>query len=264
MGCPSMVGSGPVTSYSNIALAGSGKKGILKKLDGGYYEIILGAFAAFANGGWIYDTRTAMRYMENDKEFLDTLQSGKLRSEWGHPIREAGMSDKDWYIRICTIQENNTSSHIRRVSVSMDTVTDERGRKVAAIIGEVCPSGFKANEFRNMLENPHEDVNYSIRCFAAKDFRTMHKHINRIITWDSVSTPGIKVASKYKTPSLESKQDVCSLLDEAEFNINRLRSQLTEGVNDASFESNNPYLKILNGIYEDSKVSVSVPRTLTW
>jgi len=255
--------SGPVTSYSNIALAGSCKQGILKKLDNGYCEIILGAFAAFGNGGWLYDARTAMRYIEQDRDFLALLQSGRLRSEWGHPRRLPGMTDQDWFIRICEIMENNVSSHIRKISVSMNTVRDERGRMVVAVIGEVRPSGPHEGSFQRMLDNPDEDVNYSIRCFANKNFKMMTKHINRIITWDSVFDPGIKVATKYKTPSLESRA-VTQVLDDVEFNLDQLRQGLLDPANAASFENMSPFVKVLDGLYEDTRVSIAMPTTLKW
>lgn len=261
--------TGPVASYSNIALAGSGKKGILKKLDNNYTEIILGAFAAFGNGGWLYDAKTAMRYIENDREFLALLQNGRLRSEWGHPRRVPGMSDKEWFIRICDIVESNTASQIRRIRVSMDTVKDERGRQVVAVIGEVTPSGPQSGTFARQLENPDEDVNYSIRCFAHRDFSKMTKHINRIITWDNVNDPGIAVASKYQTPSLESKQDVARMLDCAEFNLDRIRAGLTDeaSINDDSFESVAPYVQVIDSLVAaeaQHRIQVPMPKTLLW
>lgn len=256
--------TGPIASYSNIALAGSGKKGILKKLDNNYHEIILGAFAAFGNGGWLYDLKSAMRYIENDREFLNLLQAGRLRSEWGHPRRDPGMNDREWFMRICDIVESNTASHIRRIRVSMDTVKDERGRYVAAVIGEVTPSGPQASCFQRQLENPDEDVNYSIRCFAHRNLGNMTKHINRIITWDNVNDPGIAVASKYQTPSLESKQDVGRMLDEAEFHLTRLKESMEQSCNDSSFESLSPYVKIIDSLTEDTRVQVAMPKSFQW
>lgn len=251
-------------TYSNVALQGTLKKGILKQLDNGYYEIILGAFAAFGNGGWIYDEATAMRYIENDRDFLAELKGGRMYSEWGHPVRLPGQSDADWFARICSILETNTSSHIRAIKLSFNTVTDEKGRKVVAVIGEVKPAGYKADEFRLLLENPHADVAYSIRSFARRDFATSRKHITKIITWDSVTTPGIAVASKYNTPSLESK-DVTLILDkvEVEFNLQRLRNNVPEAMNAESFESM-PHVKILNSLYEEHKRSIQVPATFRW
>lgn len=249
-------------TYSNVALANTGKEGILKKLDRGYYEIILGAFAAFGNGGWMYDEKTAKSYIESDREFLAELKGGRMYSEWGHPVRAPGMTDPQWFERICSILESNTSSHIRAINLSYNTVTDERGRKVVAVIGEVAPAGKQASSFRDMLENPDMDVPYSIRSFARKEFKTNRKHITKIITWDSVTTPGIAVASKYKTPSLESKQHVSQLLDEAEFNLERLR-QGVGAINDESFE-NQPHVKILTSLYENTKRSIQVPASFKW
>lgn len=251
-------------TYSNVALAGSGKKGVLRQLDNGYYEIIIGAFAAFGNGGWVYDEATAKRYIESDREFLAELQGGRMYSEWGHPVRLPGQSDAEWFARICSILETNTSSHIRRIHLSYNTVVDERGRKVVAIIGEVRPAGYKADEFRLMLDNPDADVAYSIRSFARKDFQRSIKHITKIITWDSVTTPGIAVATKYKTPSLESKS-VTETLDrvEQEFNLSRLRNSVIEPCNDVSFE-NMPHVKILTSLYEEHARSIQVPSTFAW
>lgn len=257
--------SGPVTSYGNVALAGSGKQGILKKLDNNYHEIILGAFGAFGNGDWLYDTASAMKYMENDPDFLAMLQGGRLKSEWGHPDRLPGMSDRDWFIRICEIKEKNVSSQIRRIRPSLDTVVDERGRKVVALIGEVTGSGPFSSEFNRSLENPDEDVNYSIRCFAKKNFNNMTKFMTKIITWDSVTDPGIAVASKYKTPSLESKSHVARMLDSAEFNLEHLRGQLHEvPANDVSFESSGNAIKIFNSLYVETKKQFAMPKTLAW
>lgn len=258
--------AGPVTSYSNIALAGSGKKGILKKLDNNYYEIIIGAFGAFGNGGWLYDTRTAMRYLENDREFLEMLQNGRLRGEWGHPVRPTGMSDRDWFVRINTVLESNISTHFRKIRTSLDTVKDERGRAVVAIIAEASPDGPHIQATQRMFDNPDADMNYSIRCFAAKNMATMTKHINRIVTWDLVVDPGIAVASKYKTPSLECKTTVASMLDEAEFNLMRIRQGLahSDGVNDESFEAMSPYIKIIDSMTEASNIQVAMPKSLQW
>src|SRR5690606_3593185 len=133
MGLP--LRSSNVVEYTNVALATTGKNGVLKKLDGNYYEIILGAFGAFGNGGWLYDERTAMNYLYNNHEFRNLIQRGQLRSEWGHPRRQPGMTDMEWIQRIHEIYEPNWSSHIRTVRTSFDTVKDERGRAVVAIIG---------------------------------------------------------------------------------------------------------------------------------
>lgn len=268
MGMPSiqLPNSNQVSSYSSIALANSGKKGVLKDVGNGYKEILLGAFGAFGNGGWLYDTASAMRYLENDQEFLRMMQAGRIRGEWGHPVRPPGMSDQDWFVRICTIVEANMCCHIRRVRPSLDTVVDERGRKVIALIGEVKPSGKEAKAFGDMLDNPDEDVNFSIRCFAKKNFGNMTKHMTKIITWDFVFDPGIALTTKYNTPSMESKS-VTRQLDEAEFNLERLRNgfdHTRQNNTEESFESVAPAVEILGSLYEKTKSQIFVPTSLGW
>jgi len=256
----------PFASYSNIVLSGSGKNGILKKCGNGYYEILLGALAAYGNGNWMYDENSGRNYIENDREFLAELQGGRLKGEWGHPRRPAGMSDQEWFIRINEIYEDNTCCTFGGIDLSMDLIKDDKGRRVVGIVGKVKPSGKQAASFRDMLENPEEDVPFSIRCFARKDFNSMRKHINKIVTWDYVTTPGIQVASKYNTPSLESKLNVSQMLDEAEFSLNGLKEGFQNAANDASMESNVKHIQLIDRMIETERTAgkIWVPASLKW
>lgn len=248
--------------FSNVLLSQTGKKGVLKQLDGGYYEILLGAFGTTGNGGWFYNTESAMRYVRSDREFLYMLNSGRLRSEYGHPVRTPGMTDAEWFVRVNTIFEPNVSSHIRKIDFSSDLVKDAKGRAVVAIIGQVRPYD---DRFRQQLENPHEDVNYSVRSFAKRDFRNMQKHVTKIITWDSVFDPGIKVASKYSTPSLESGRidfespdDVSIALDSYEFNVAQLKTEMANTAEIGNFESQSDIITVIDRLVERQSTSVSI------
>ncbi len=259
--------------YSNVMLPGPGKKGILKKLDNDYYEILIGAFAAHGNGGWFYDLDSAVRYMNTNAEFLHLLNNRRLRSENGHPVREPGMKDLDWMQRVHEIKESNWSSHFRKIRLSHDTVKDKKGRYVVAIIAEATPCGAHADAMKRSFENPDEDINYSIRSFARRDFRTMRKHINKIITWDTVTDPGIAEISKYNTPSMESRSldlenpgEVSRILDQYEFDLSGLRNQVTED-GSVSFESKGSAYTLIDSFYKDTKVTTSgiiVPKHLDW
>lgn len=243
-------------TYASVSLPTPGKKGVLKELDNGYYEIILGAFGAFGNGGWLYDEASAIKYVQSSPDFLELIANRRLRSEWGHPVRVPGMSDAAWFERVCTILESNWSSHIRKIHLSKDVVKDEKGRAVVAVIGEVTPCGPHAEAFKRCLENPDEDVNYSIRSFARRDFSTYRKHISKIVGWDNVWQPGIKVASKYLTPSLESASNVSDMLDSVEsslyteFHLDGIRQQLQNQATMESFESNQNVVQILTTLTE--------------
>lgn len=248
--------------FSNVLLSQTGKKGVLKELDGGYYEILLGAFGTSGNGGWFYNIESAMRYVRSDREFMYMLQNGRLRSEYGHPVREPGMTDAEWFVRVNTIYEPNVSSHIRKVDFSADLVKDAKGRSVIAIVGQVRPYDDK---FRQQLENPHEDVNYSVRSFAKRDFKSMQKHITKIVTWDSVFDPGIKLASKYSTPSLESSRidfenphEVAGALDSCVFDVSSLKHEVASMNQIGSFESRSDIITVIDHLVEKNTVSVPV------
>lgn len=259
--------------YSNVMLPGPGKKGILKELDNGYYEVLIGAFATHGNGGWFYDLDSAVRYMNSNAEFLHLLNNRRLRSEHGHPKRTKGMSDIDWMQRVHEIEESNWSTHIRKIRLSHDTVKDAKGRYVVAIIGEVTPCGAHRDAMLRTIENPDEDLNYSIRSFARRDFRNMRKHITKIITWDTVTDPGIGEISKYNTPSMESKvlnlenpSEVSRVLDQYDFDLNRLKDSVETGGAE-SFESKDSAYQLINSFYKDSKVTVggiAIPKHLDW
>lgn len=249
--------------FSNVLLQRTGKKGVLKELDNGYYEILLGAFGTVGNGGWFYDPEAAMNYIRRDKEFMEMLNCGRLRSEYNHPVRQPGMKDIDWFTRINTIDTSNVSSHIRAIDFSTDLVKDAKGRSVVSIIGQVRPYH---DTFRQQFENPYEDVNYSVRSYAERNFHTMTKSISKIITWDSVHNPGIKVASKYHTPSLESSRydiedpnQVAIILDSCEFNLHQLRNDAHSLDGSMSFESQSEIISVIDRLIEKTSVSVSVP-----
>ncbi len=211
--------SAAIASYGNMALLNTGKQGILKELDNGYVEILLGALGAVGNGGWIYDAKGCMNYLNTNPDFLQRLKVGQLKSEWGHPVRDPGMSDAAWFARVHTILESNTCAHIRAIKFTHDTVRDKNGRFVVGIIGEVCAWGKQSDSFSRMLRNPHGDVNFSVRSFTDNNPRTGRKIFTNVINWDHVTVPGIKETTKYNTPSMESEEIVSQLLDQAEFDL---------------------------------------------
>lgn len=258
-------------SYASVSLPTPGKKGILKKLDNDYFEIIVGAFGAFGNGGWLYDEKTSIDYFENNPEFLNLIKNRRLRSEWGHPRREAGMTDMQWLQRVHEIAEPNWSSHIRALHLSSNTVKDERGRNVVAVIGEVTPCGPNAEAFRRCLENPDEDVSYSVRSFARKNFSNGRKYLKKIVTFDSVWEPGIKAVNKFNTPSMESSQldisndtDVGIILDQAEFHLESISNAARqEALTNESFESNDDIFQIIDSL-TTSEVALKTNRQYAW
>lgn len=233
-----------IASYSNLALVNTGKQGVLKKLDNSYYEMMLGAVGAIGNGGWTYDAAGCMNYLKTNPDFLRRLKAGQLKMEWGHPVRELGMSDGAWFARVNNVLESNTCAAIRDIKFTTgDVIKDARGRSVVGIIGEIAPCGKQATSFRDMLENPHMDVNASVRSFTDNNTRTGLKTFLNVITWDYVTYPGIKETTKYNTPSMEGELMAMSL-DEAEFDLVNIRLDFmrSQAANDISMETRDQLL----------------------
>ncbi len=219
----------------------AGKRGVLKR-DGNYREIVLGAFNAFNASGHYYS------YTENSKlaeifressDFMRRIAAGQLYSEYDHPRTDPKMSRQDLFVRRMTIDPDRVAAHIRKVWLVPDAVEDIKGRKCMAVIGEVAPSGPFGKYLEESFENPSQNTAFSIRCFTRDTpvNGVLVKQILELVTFDSIShgEPGIKCASKYSTPSLESYtiSDMNNMID-------RLESKSLDGY---SSESHNAVLQ---------------------
>jgi hypothetical protein len=187
----------------------NGKRGILKDCGGGYKEIVLGAFNAFNASGHFYS------YSENSKlaqifhessDFMRRIAAGQLYSEYEHPKADPKMTRQELFVRRLTVDADRVAAHIRKVTLVPDAVEDVKGRRCIAVIGEVAPAGPFGKYVEESFNNPSQNTAFSVRCFT-KDTPisgVLYKQIVELVTWDFVSEPGIKCASKFDTPSLES------------------------------------------------------------
>jgi hypothetical protein len=155
--------------------------------------------------GAVYDETRARQFFQKSSAFMRRVTQGYLRGELGHPPQRDCKGYDDYVNRIHTILESNVAIHIRKVWLNHNYVMPD-GRKVIAIMGEVCGSGPHAGVFDRMLMNPHENLALSIRSMATDKFVAgkKRKYLDNIITWDLVNEPGLSVATKYNSPSCES------------------------------------------------------------
>jgi len=190
--------------YQCNVLQGINKVGDLKKLDNGYFEVRLGALGAFNSQGWLYSEPEGRRLIEGSGGLMRMMDTARLRGECGHPRFRAGMSQLEWFGRVNDIYEPNVCVHIRRIR--LEPGVDEKGRAVTMVVGEVKSSGKESVWLDKQLENPHEDVCFSIRSFTEDKVvgGVKTKFLKKIVTWDNVNEPGIAKSSKYGTASLES------------------------------------------------------------
>lgn len=197
-------------SYSCTALVGTNKSGVLRPTEDGYYTVVLGALNVFNSGGAYYALEPAKALFDESSAFMRRIKDGALRGECGHPRRAANMQPRDFFTRVLDVYEPNISHHIRRVWLEESGMRDDRGLVVVTIMGEVKPCGPMGPALKEALDNPSENVCFSIRSFT--DDRQVggiiQKALKTIVTWDWVNEPGISVAKKWRSPALESYEDM--------------------------------------------------------
>jgi len=191
--------------FSCTSLAGSNKVGNLKRDANGYYEMVVGALNVFNSAGQYYVYEQAKELFESSSQLMRRVSRGALRGEYGHPKMLPGMSNEQFANRVMSIYEENTCCHHKEITLDFDRVKDANGKPVIAIISKVYPSGPMGPALEKSLQNPNENVCFSIRAFT-DDFREggVYKRVLKtIVTWDLVNEPGIANAEKFQSPALE-------------------------------------------------------------
>jgi hypothetical protein len=196
--------------FSCESLVGTNRVGLLKQTDNGYYPMVVGALNVFNSGGSYYVYEQAKQLFEESSSLMRRVKRGVLKGEYGHPVRQPGMTPEDFMYRAMDILPKNVCCHHRSISLDFESVKDEKGNPVIAIISEVQPSGPMGDYLKASLDNKDENVCFSIRAFsddrmvAGKNVKTLRN----VITFDYVIEPGIEHAEKYKSPTLESRTEM--------------------------------------------------------
>lgn len=192
--------------YSCTRLQGTEKRGVLTPDADGYYEIIVGAVDVYNSAGAFYDFQSAKALFDASASLQRRIEAGQLRGEYGHPKRESGMSMRDYINRIMEIREDNICCHFKEIRLETGLVKSQGAKPVIAIVAKIKPCGPKGPALQAQLDNPNENVSFSIRSLTDDQYvgNTLVKTLRSIICWDYVNEPGIACAEKYKSPSLES------------------------------------------------------------
>jgi len=188
-------------------LMGTQKKGVLKPDHDGYYTVVLGAYGAYNSAGMFYDLQSAVPFFQQGSPLMRMLEKGVLRGEYKHPEKQGGQSDQAFIGRIRQIDSDRVAFHIRNLRLEPGQ-KDEKGRPVTVVIGEVRPSGPYGQVLKDALDNPHENVYFSVRSLTVDDMMRGVKYTRDIVTWDFVNEGGIYNANKYYSPALESFSQV--------------------------------------------------------
>lgn len=199
--------------FNCTALVGSNKAGVLKPDKNGYYDVVLGAFDFKNSAGENYPFTSAKHLFKSSSSLMRRINNGQCRGELGHPSKESGMSYRDYIERILEIREDKVSHHIKALRVDNQSVTDKDNRPIVAVIGKVKPSGPYGDILRESIDNPDENVAFSLRSLVEQGLENgvVQKHIKTLITYDYVNEPGISIANKYQSPGLESIEEECPI-----------------------------------------------------
>lgn len=255
-------------TYGCTALVGKNKVGNLKKDAQGYYnDVVLGALQAYNSAGAFYEAEQSKQLFEASAELQRRIKSGNCRGEVGHPRYQEGMSERAWFSRVNDIFEPNICVQMETVGLSYDTLRDKQGRPLVAVMGRIRPSGANERFLERQLDNPGENVCFSVRSFTrdVMERGVLVKYLQKIVTWDNVNEPGISVANKYDSPSLESM--AIADLDEHLFSLSTIQEQARqEEMAGVSMESGHaPGKELLQVIAQiEKKPRIFVPASFGW
>lgn len=186
-----------------------GKKGVVAKDDTGYYDMVIGGMNILNSKGEYYEYEAAKSLFENSSAFMRRVKRGALRGEVGHPRKQVGESVDAFLNRVLDICEPNVCVHYSEVYLDFENFKNPDGSKIVAIRAKLRPAGPKAQFLQEAIDNPKENVCFSIRSFTDNSYShgRVNKVLKNIITFDYVNEPGIHIAEKYKSPSLEAVEE---------------------------------------------------------
>jgi len=195
--------------FTCTALQGTGRQGRLAPDENGYYTLPIGGLDCFNSANEYYPYQAARNLFEQSSSFMRRTKTACLKGEYGHPKRQVGESDEMFAARVMRIEEKSVSHHFGEIWLDLNSVKDDKGRPIVAIMAKVKPAGPYGAALKESLDNEKEDTCFSIRAFT-EDVRrggVKLRNLVDIVTWDHVVEPGINIARKYKAPALEAHLD---------------------------------------------------------
>ena len=247
----------PAITFSILKTHASNKQ--LEKDSSGYYKVTLGAINSFNSAGQFYIADGVKELVEDSSSLLaKRLKSGYLNGEMEHPEYKQGMTKEAYLLRTLKIDMTNISHHIKEI-MFIPTETNSglaSHPKTIRVMGWVKPSGPKGHLLQQAIDNPDQNVAFSIRCLTKDEYigGVYIKKILQIITWDWVLAPGISIANSWDTLSTES-MDLCSFkLEELLDKNGDLKSKLGIGFEDDDTRA--MIQGVIDQVKADSKSSI--------
>lgn len=234
-----------VLKFTETVMKNSGKKGILTPDSDGYYEMMVGALNVYNSASEFYTAGEVVHLFNSSSNFQRRVKTGALYAELGHPEREPGMSNEDFYRRMNTIKESNQCAHFSEVWLDFDygkKHPELNSPEMIGIIAKLKPAGVKALDVELAINNPKQNCAFSIRGITENKYRNgrVERTLTTVVTFDKVTEPGISVADKVMAPGLESRVieglNVIEVIDTV-IDKKALRNMLTTSLTNNALES---------------------------
>lgn len=217
--------------YRCTRLDGTGKEGVLKPDENGYYTICLGALdhssrnvAKDSKGNYFstyYSSEGASKFFGPGTMFNERIRGGHVKCEYGHPKKD-GMDPRQFLERNMQIDERMVCATIGEIWLVPNYKDPLTGEMCVGIFGKVKPSGPYGKYLEEDLKSKGMNVCFSIRSLTTWKMINGRqcKVLHTVITFDYVIEPGITCAEKLLTPSLESRQFDFSHVENADIDFN--------------------------------------------
>ena len=208
-----------------------GKQGILKPDGEGYYELPIGGFNCENSIGEVYTMENVEKLFHSSSDLQRKIAAGKLMGEWGHPEPRANEDARSYTSRAGIISDKETCVLFNKIwldpEVARTGAMVDMGVNPNTVVtmARLKPHGIKWEALQRALDDPNFNIAFSVRNLSYdKTIRgVVYVIIVQIITWDAVADPGIKSASKWLAPRLESRKVRITpeIIDQMEKNLEK-------------------------------------------
>lgn len=248
--------------FTATKLVGSNKQGILKPDADGYYEMVIGGLNVFNSAGEYYTLSGAKELFEASSIFMRRVKNGCLKGEEGHPKKLPTTTNDQFLQRIFSIEETNVCAHFSEVWLDETYGAKNpqfKNKNLVAIMAKVKPAGPKSASLAAALENPKENVCFSIRAIT-KDYYERgqcFRVLERIVCFDRVNEPGINIANKWDSPAMEA-------LVEQQITKRMVERVVNDSVNMAAMESTHELAIDTLRVFSSKSLTGAVPLYSKW
>lgn len=243
----------------------------VKKNADGSFDIVVGAVNHFNSVGEFYTAEGVKEKFFKDNSYLmERCRGGYLRIESEHPVYTTRMTQEEWFQRLYSFDKLRTAGVINELWLEeLDITEDGTDMKIILIWARVMPLTDRelGIALQKDLENPNINTAFSIRSIIVKELVNLNTvcKIQDIITFDWVSSPGIKKANAFYTAGMESalKLNTDNSVSLANLNVKKDIDKLRYMLNAKSsgLENNSHLFKVLENTLKENG---NKNRILSW